>query len=85
MYDGSGSARTGTVALRDGDALETVFVSSSVSASAFLGFRVPREVISVAVRWYLHYGVSYRDVEELSEPSRIASEPSRIAIIRFSR
>jgi transposase, IS6 family len=22
-------------------------------------------VISVAVRWYLHYGLSYRDVEEL--------------------
>jgi hypothetical protein len=26
---------------------------------------VPREVISVAVRWYLRYGLSYRDVEEL--------------------
>ncbi len=25
----------------------------------------PREVISVAVRWYLCYGLSYRDVEEL--------------------
>ena len=25
----------------------------------------PREVISVAVRWYLRYGLSYRDVEEL--------------------
>ena len=29
------------------------------------GFRFPREVISVAVRWYLRYGLSYRDVEEL--------------------
>ena len=28
-------------------------------------FPVPREVISVAVRWYLRYGLSYRDVEEL--------------------
>ncbi len=35
------------------------------SASAFAGFRFPREVISVAVRWYLRYGLSYRDVEEL--------------------
>ena len=26
---------------------------------------IPREVISVAVRWYLRYGLSYRDVEEL--------------------
>ncbi|MBA2774102.1 MAG: IS6 family transposase, partial [Nocardioidaceae bacterium] len=38
---------------------------SSSSASAFAGFRFPREVISVAVRWYLRYGPSYRDVEEL--------------------
>ena len=29
------------------------------------GFRFPREVISVAVRWYLRYGLSYRDIEEL--------------------
>src|SRR6059036_1241468 len=33
--------------------------------SAFTGFRFPREVIVVAVRWYLRYGLSYRDVEEL--------------------
>jgi hypothetical protein len=31
----------------------------------FAGFRFPREVISVAVRWYLRYGLSYRDVEAL--------------------
>jgi transposase, IS6 family len=29
------------------------------------GFRFPREVIAVAVRWYLRYSLSYRDVEEL--------------------
>ena len=29
------------------------------------GFRFPRDVIAVAVRWYLRYGLSYRDVEEL--------------------
>jgi transposase-like protein len=33
--------------------------------SAFTGFRFPAEVIVVAVRWYLHYGLSDRDVEEL--------------------
>ena len=34
-------------------------------SSVFAGFRFPREVISLAVRWYLRYGLSYRDVEEL--------------------
>jgi transposase, IS6 family len=38
---------------------------SSSSPSAFTGFRFPHEVISVAVRWYLRYGLSYRDVEDL--------------------
>jgi transposase-like protein len=33
--------------------------------SALTGFRFPREVIALAVRWYLRYGLSYRDVEEL--------------------
>ena len=36
-----------------------------VERSAFAGFRFPPEVITVAVRWYLRYGLSYRDVEEL--------------------
>ena len=30
-----------------------------------MGFRFPPDVITVAVRWYLRYGRSYRDVEEL--------------------
>jgi transposase, IS6 family len=33
--------------------------------SAFVGFRFPAEVLTVAVRWYLRDGLSYRDVEEL--------------------
>ena len=33
--------------------------------SAFVGFRFPSDVIVVAVRWYLRFGLSYRDVEEL--------------------
>ncbi len=37
----------------------------SVDRSAFVGFRFPPDVITVAVRWYLRYGLSYRDIEEL--------------------
>src|SRR4030095_15671198 len=38
---------------------------SAVPFSAFKGFRFPPEVIVLAVRWYLRFGLSYRDVEEL--------------------
>ncbi len=40
-------------------------MTSSGRSSVFVGFRFLREVISVAVRWYLRHGLSYRDVEEL--------------------
>ena len=33
--------------------------------SAFAGYRFPPEVILLAVRWYLRFGLSYRDLEEL--------------------
>ena len=36
-----------------------------VGRSGFAGFRFPPEVITVAVRWYLRYSLSFRDVEEL--------------------
>jgi transposase, IS6 family len=36
-----------------------------VSCSAFAGFQFSPEVITLAVRWYLRFGRSYRDVEEL--------------------
>ena len=36
----------------------------SVSVS-FAGYRFPPDVILLAVRWYLRYGLSYRDVAEL--------------------
>jgi transposase-like protein len=42
--------------------------SSSVTRSAELcirGSRFPPEIIVLAVRWYLRYGLSYRDVAEL--------------------
>jgi transposase-like protein len=40
-------------------------INSRSGSSAPAGFCFPREVIAVAVRWYLRYGLSYRDVEEL--------------------
>jgi transposase-like protein len=36
-----------------------------IARSAFAGFRFPPDVIVLAVRWYLRFGLSYRDVEEL--------------------
>ena len=40
-------------------------MTAAGASSAFAGFRFPREVISVAVRWYLRYALSCRDVGEL--------------------
>ena len=36
-----------------------------MSSSAFAGYRFPPEIIVLAVRWYLRFRLSYRDVEEL--------------------
>jgi transposase-like protein len=36
-----------------------------IPRSAFAGFCFPPDVIVLAVRWYLRFGLSYRDVEEL--------------------
>ena len=33
--------------------------------TGFAGFRFPPEIILLVVRWYLRYGLSYRDLEEL--------------------
>src|SRR5262249_14544673 len=46
---------------RDTDAV----ITSRAASSAPAVYWFPREVIAVAVRWYLRYGLSYRDVEEL--------------------
>jgi IS6 family transposase len=40
-------------------------VRALLHRSAFAGFRFPPEVIVLAVRWYLRFGLSYRDLEEL--------------------
>ena len=54
----------GSVALSDRGGPETGSATTRGVTSVFAGFRFPREVIAVAVRWYLRYGLSYRDVEE---------------------
>jgi NAD(P)-dependent dehydrogenase (short-subunit alcohol dehydrogenase family) len=59
------AALDGSVALADRNRRETGSMTSSGRLSVFAGFRFPREVISLAVRWYLRSGLSYRDVEEL--------------------
>jgi transposase, IS6 family len=38
---------------------------ATVPRSAFAGFCFPPDVIVLAVRWYLRFGLSFRDVEEL--------------------
>jgi hypothetical protein len=38
---------------------------ASAARSPCAGLRFPPDVIVVAVRWYLRFGLSYRDVEEL--------------------
>jgi IS6 family transposase len=39
--------------------------AAPIVRSAFASFRFPPDVIVLAVRWYLRFGLSYRDVEEL--------------------
>ena len=40
-------------------------MTASRTTSVFAGFLFPPEVISLTVRWYLRYGLSYRDAGEL--------------------
>ena len=49
--------------------------------SSFAGFRFPPDVIVVAVRWYLRYGLSYRDVQELLAERGI--EVDHVSIYRW--
>jgi transposase, IS6 family len=53
------------------------------SRSAFAGFRFPPDVIVLAVRWYLRFGLSYRDVEELLAERGIAVD--HVTIHRWVR
>jgi len=60
-----------------------VIISKLTSSSAPAGYRFPREVIAVAVRWYLRYGLSYRDVEELLAERGI--EVDHVTVFRWVR
>src|SRR5439155_25026939 len=53
----------------------------SLAPSAFAGYRFPPEVITLAVRWYLRFGLSYRDVEELLAERGI--EVDHVSIYRW--
>jgi len=50
-------------------------------SSSFAGFRFPPDVITIAVRWYLRYALSYRDVEELLAERNI--EVDHVTIYRW--
>jgi hypothetical protein len=39
--------------------------TAGISRSAFAGFCFPPQVLVPAVRWYLRFALSYRNVEEL--------------------
>ena len=53
----------------------------AMPSSAFAGFRFPPEIIVLAVRWYLRYGLPYRDVEELLIERGI--EVDHVAVYRW--
>jgi IS6 family transposase len=53
----------------------------SAPRSAFAGFRFPPEIITLAVRWYLRFGLSHQDVEELLAERGI--EVDHVSIYRW--
>ncbi len=46
-----------------------------VARSAFVGFCFPPDVIVLAVRWYLRFALSYRDVEGAARRARHPGRP----------
>jgi IS6 family transposase len=48
--------------------------SPPLNRSVFTGYRFPPEVIMFGVRWYLRYGPSYGDVEELLDQRSIEAD-----------
>jgi transposase-like protein len=57
--------------------------AAAVKRSAFVGFRFPPDVIIVAVRWYLRFGLSYRDVEVLLAERGV--EVDHVTVYRWVR
>ena len=62
---------------------EPELVTSSRVISIFAGFGFPPEVMSVAVRWYLGYGLSCRDAGELLAGCGVTVD--HIAVDRWAR
>jgi transposase-like protein len=68
----------GAVAAAVGELKQTVAMRTrrprppAIPRSAFAGFCFPPDVIVLAVRWYLRFALSYRDVEELLAERGIA-------------
>jgi hypothetical protein len=61
-FDGGTASRSGERAVLRwpiATSSRLVRMTASAPSSAFAGFRFPREVITVALRWYLRYGLSY--------------------------
>src|SRR6266545_3816272 len=54
-----------------------------IARSAFAGFCFPPEVIVLAVRWYLRFALSYRDVEELLAERGI--EVDHVTVYRWAQ
>src|ERR1700694_841966 len=54
---------------------------TAVPSSAFTGFRFPPEIIVLAVRWYLRFGLSLRDVEDLLAEREI--EVDHVTVFRW--
>jgi transposase-like protein len=59
---------------------------SILPRSSFAGFRFPPDVIVLAVRWYLRFGLSYRDVEELLSERGVQADHVTIYrwVLRFT-
>jgi len=49
------------------------------------GFRFPSEVIVLAVRWYLQYGLSYRDVAHSATAIPAAASNRRVTFRVFRK
>jgi transposase-like protein len=57
-----------------------------VARSAFAGFCFPSDVIVLAVRWYLRFGLSYRDIEELLDERGVEVDHVSVSrwVLRFT-
>jgi IS6 family transposase len=53
---------------------------ATVPRSAFAGFCFPPEVIVLAVRWYLRFGLLFRDVEELLSERGVSRPRHRLPL-----